>query len=241
MKYFVLPLFEVPTDEYRGIGSLLFDPKQPSRKAPVLFEPPPGKEAQIDYQVVLNADYFPRAWIVHQATAVPPLQGFEKSDRDRIIGQLMLNESLDLRHSALVETNRGDEIVALQSPAVGNPAETCEFIEQEADRVTLQVRAAAPGLLVLAETFYPGWEATLDNEPAEVLRTNRMMRGVLIPQGEHTVTFVYRPKLVYWSAAVSAVGWGVLVVAIFAVLTTRRVRRPLETTSRLTPRSQERA
>ena len=226
VKYFVLPLFVVLTDEYRGVGSILADPEDPSRRVPALFEPPSGKKAEIDYQIVLNPDAFPRAWIVHRVTTVPPILGFEKADRDGMMRRLMLDESFDLRQEALVETDEAGELAELaelEMPASNDTLETCEFTGREADGVSLQVRAATAGLLVLAETFYPGWEATLDGEPTAILRTNRMMRGVLVPAGEHRVTFTYNPALIYYSASASAVGWGLLMLLLGFVLVRTRV------------------
>jgi hypothetical protein len=223
VKYFVLPKLVDPADEYRGISSLLVEPDAPTKKRPILFEPPPGQEGVIDYQVVLNSDCFPRAWIVHRANAVRPIRGFEKADRDEVIAPLMLDETLDLRKEAVVETDRPEDLATVEPPAGGaaqraegfTPSARCEFVHHEPDRVTLSVRTPATGLLVLADTYYPGWEATLDGRPAEILRTNRMMRGLVVPAGEHTVTFTYRPALVYGSAAASAVGWAALVFATF--------------------------
>jgi hypothetical protein len=39
------------------------------------------------------------------------------------------------------------------------------------------------GLVVLADVHYPGWPLTVDGQPAEILRTNRAMRGVIDPGG----------------------------------------------------------
>ncbi|MBN1878556.1 YfhO family protein [bacterium] len=48
-------------------------------------------------------------------------------------------------------------------------------------------------LLVLADTFFPGWQATVDEKPVECLRVNHMMRGVFLDSGNHTVRFKYCP------------------------------------------------
>ena len=49
-------------------------------------------------------------------------------------------------------------------------------------------------MLVLSENHYPGWQAEVDGRAVETRRVNYNLRGVELPAGEHTVTFVYRPK-----------------------------------------------
>jgi hypothetical protein len=62
------------------------------------------------------------------------------------------------------------------------------------ERVEVLVTAAAPALLVLRDTYYPGWRARLDGQPAPVLRAGGLFRAVVVPEGTHSVTFEYRPQ-----------------------------------------------
>ncbi|HET6375273.1 MAG TPA: hypothetical protein VFF88_04425, partial [Methylocella sp.] len=60
-------------------------------------------------------------------------------------------------------------------------------------RVELDVVAERPGIAVLHDLFYPGWEASVDGQKAPVLRANILFRGVEVPAGHHRVTFCFRP------------------------------------------------
>lgn len=58
------------------------------------------------------------------------------------------------------------------------------------------VEAHAPpggGWLVLNDVWHPWWFATLDDEPAEILRANLMFRAVAITEGRHEIRFVFQP------------------------------------------------
>ena len=79
----------------------------------------------------------------------------------------------------------------------------------------LVVRATGPGLLVLSELVHPGWNATVDGEPAEILAADAVLRGVYLDEGDHQVEMVYQPVAVM-------VGAGITIVALFIALCTWR-------------------
>ena len=54
------------------------------------------------------------------------------------------------------------------------------------------MESARPGLLVLRDTYYPGWSATWTAGPAPLLRADVLFRAVPIEAGTHTVEFRYR-------------------------------------------------
>jgi hypothetical protein len=87
--------------------------------------------------------------------------------------------------------------------------------------VEVEATLARPGLVVLADSFYPGWRATVDGQPAPILATNHLFRGVPAPTGRHRIRFEYRPLSVMLGAAGTAVGW----VVIGALAVVARWRR----------------
>jgi hypothetical protein len=93
----------------------------------------------------------------------------------------------------------------------------------EPDRVTVRTRADRAALLVLADNFYEGWQAEIGGEPAEVLRVNHTMRGVVVPAGEHVVTFTFEPDDLRVGLYLTAAGF--LLLAGFGLLLLARRRR----------------
>jgi len=59
--------------------------------------------------------------------------------------------------------------------------------------VKIDVYTENPGILVLGDSFYPGWRARVDGIPQKIVRAYSIFRAVHIPQGKHEVTFFYRP------------------------------------------------
>lgn len=113
----------------------------------------------------------------------------------------------DFHLLALVESSA--HVRALASSAKSEPA-TAKIIRFLPERIELESRASEPGLLVLAEPWYPGWTAAIDGKPAEVFPVNAWMRGGEVTAGEHRVVFEFRPRSLQLGAIITALALGVL-------------------------------
>ena len=70
------------------------------------------------------------------------------------------------------------------------------------DETVLQVYTDCARLVVLMDTWAPGWTVSVDGKPTQSIRVNGVLRGVEVPAGDHTVTWFYRP--VHWTLIVAA-------------------------------------
>ncbi len=77
----------------------------------------------------------------------------------------------------------------------------------EVTRLYLRVESGEAATLVLTDTYYPGWQATLDGETVPIRRVSGAFRGVDVPAGEHEVIFAYRPMSIGIGAAISGLSW----------------------------------
>ncbi|MBI4949003.1 MAG: YfhO family protein [Deltaproteobacteria bacterium] len=87
----------------------------------------------------------------------------------------------------------------------GQGAGNAEIVEYGANRAVINASAEKDGILVLTDTFYPGWKAYVDGEPAEIYRVNGLVRGVFLRGGVHTVEFRYFPASFLAGLAISGV------------------------------------
>jgi len=71
------------------------------------------------------------------------------------------------------------------------------------EQVRLQVTSDAPGYLVLSDTDYPGWHATVDGQTVEIMRANLLFRAVHLDAGTHTVEFTYQPTTLHTGMLIS--------------------------------------
>jgi len=59
--------------------------------------------------------------------------------------------------------------------------------------VTVQAKMTCDGMVVLSDTYYPGWDAKIDGQPVEIHEVDFAFRGVVVSRGTHQITFRYRP------------------------------------------------
>jgi len=83
------------------------------------------------------------------------------------------------------------------------PDVRCRIQHDRAERVVIRTEAPQPGVTVLSDTHMPGWHATIDGQPAPILRVNGLFRGIATPAGEHEIVFEYRPLTYRAGLAVS--------------------------------------
>ena len=68
---------------------------------------------------------------------------------------------------------------------------------------------------MLSEIYYPhGWEARIDGEEAEILRVDYLLRGVVVPSGEHEVVLTFDPKTLQVTETTAYASYGVLLLVI---------------------------
>jgi uncharacterized membrane protein YfhO len=84
--------------------------------------------------------------------------------------------------------------------------------------VDIEVEAAEPSLVVVAQTYYHDWHARLDGadgrEPL-LLRANHAFQAVEIPAGKHHIHFYYEDCAFEAGAAVSMVAWLGCLICLF--------------------------
>ncbi len=74
--------------------------------------------------------------------------------------------------------------------------EHIELTEYRANKLTYKYNLENDKLAVFSEIFYPvGWHATVDGKPIDHIRVNYVLRGAMLPKGNHEVTFEYKPKM----------------------------------------------
>jgi len=105
------------------------------------------------------------------------------------------------------------------SPPVGEnaavPLEIQSLTRARAGLVEAKLNVPAQSWVVINESYYPWWRATVDGQPVELYRANCGLMAVALPAGEHALQLQYQPPKSYgWGLAVSglALAAGLLLI-----------------------------
>jgi hypothetical protein len=147
-----------------------------------------------------NTRAMPRAWLVSE------VRQLDQGDVLRTVhtSRLPDGSSFDPLQTALVE--EAYSFGPLRA-AAGAKADARELAPGHVQIATESPEAA---FCVLSDMYYPGWRATIDGEPARIVRTDYVLMGTELPAGRHTVEFQYVPTRFYQGAAIT--GCSLLIV-----------------------------
>ena len=151
------------------------------------LEPKRGRNGGGDPLVYENRKAVPRAFITYRALEAPP---------EGELLRLLARRRFDPRDASYIE---GPEIGS--GPPGYRPGHGVTLERDEPTRIEISAELEADGLLVLSDSYYPGWQASVDGEPAEIFATNHLFRGVRVPAGSHQIVFHYSPTWLPMSGA----------------------------------------
>lgn len=169
----------------------------------VLAEDPPPESspvAGIPHLYRLD-DALPRAWLVPAARVI--------ADADALLSELMA-PGFDPGAEVLLEPG-GNTVefwdVSRETAGSDLPSEVGSHLislREDWNSRTIDLVASQPGYLVLAYTYYPGWQATVDGHPAQILRANYAFSALPVESGAHHVVLTYRPISLVWGLIISS-------------------------------------
>lgn len=148
-----------------------------------------------NWQVYENKNVLPRFYLVDNYIV--------RTNRDDILSEIFL-ENIDLKNVAILEESTGLDLGNDENAAV-------KLLKYEPQRVTFSVNSNKNMLLVLSDTYFPGWIADIDGKRTKIYRANYTFRAVEVPRGAHTVTFAYSPSSFLF-------GFWISVLSVFCII-----------------------
>ena len=227
-RYFILPSYPHGwRDPYRAYASFLLgtDPIDLERAGP--------DNLPTDLQIRRNRNEAPRAWVVHDVRWLETTAEMSMDARNRAMLEMVYAGDpiwhdprrlvFDPRIFAWADRDDERELRPYLSRQPPRSTETVTVTYPTPQRAELEVVLESPGLVILADLHYPGWELTIDGRPAPIYRVNRLMRGAAVPAGTHRLVYSYAPRSFQVGRVASILG-----MIVFAQLALACSLRPID-------------
>lgn len=134
-----------------------------------------------------------RVWVVYSAKTVV--------DSETALAALVAPD-FDPSREVILEADDRPVIASGKLPA--------SILTPSPNVITIPVSLSKSGWVILSDTYYPGWVAYVDDQPAPLLHANYAFRAVAVGPGDHRVTFSYQPRSFWmgvWASGFSGVVW----------------------------------
>ena len=141
-----------------------------------------------------NPNAFGDAWLVNNIEFVD--EGNEEFEK--------LATLPDLKNTAIVPRTYKDAVGDLRPTGQGS----VQLTEFNPDRMTYSFESDADQLVVFSETYYGpdlGWTATIDGNPAPIVRANYLLRAIPVPAGKHEIVMTFKPTIFYTGRTLSQI------------------------------------
>ena len=190
----------------------------------------PGKKEDLlkenTIKLYRHKNPLPRAWLVSEFKVMAPEQVLSTMmTKDFDPGRTVLLEEMPPHPDPFVDEDqrRGAPLraPAQRVAAEGHPYEILpeegrgkgkvRLISESNNRLKLNVKTTENTLLVVSDTFFPGWKVFVDGKKEKVLHANYHFRAVTLPPGSHQVEFVYDP----WSFKLGVLGSLIGIIGCF--------------------------
>ncbi|MBX9570402.1 MAG: YfhO family protein [Candidatus Obscuribacterales bacterium] len=138
------------------------------------------------FRLYKNNSALKRAYVVHDFHIVGSPEESRQSIQD---------PKFDPRKRVILESNSVElpKKVLAQNQRQVDETDSVRILDDASDSILLQCRTVEPGLLVLTDTFYPGWNAWVNGNQVEIMPANLAFRAVAVPAGESFVLMRFEP------------------------------------------------
>ena len=138
------------------------------------------------YSVYLNTNYIERAFIV---------KNYKVLDNPDSLLSFMLTPTFNARELLLLEEEpEGNFQFPISNSQSQKGLEEVHIREYGPNKIICEAILASPGFLVLSENWHPNWKAYVDGEEEKIYIADYTLRAVYLPEGKHTVRFIYVSK-----------------------------------------------
>jgi len=159
-----------------------------------------------DIYIHENYDVYPRAFFVNN---------FKTVEKDTAQEYLLKNPDFNLRQNVILEEKLSNESINKLKLSKDNKINNANIISYEANNVLIKTSNSDASILILTDVYYPGWKAFIDGTETKIYRADGLVKAIFVPEGEHTIEFVYLPESYNTGITISIITVLILVAIYF--------------------------
>ena len=95
---------------------------------------------------------------------------------------------------------------------------TIRLMSYEPNRLIYKTSSPKDGVAVFSEIYYPGWQATIDGQPADIARADYILRVMNVPGGEHTIEMWFDPQSIHITESIAYAALALLLIGVMVLL-----------------------
>jgi hypothetical protein len=152
-------------------------------------------------QIIPNRNAYGNAWMVDDIIKVS-----SANEEINKLSQTNLKKTAIVRDGLLKENVSGSGNIRLKSYTPRELTYSASI-------------SGGKGLAVFSEIYYEkGWEAYIDDRQAKIIPVNYLLRGLVIPEGDHTIRFIFNPSSYTTGNIIMTIFSAILLILIFLTI-----------------------
>lgn len=182
-----------------------------SAKFPVLnmlntkyFIFPAGQQGQT--VPIENPYTFGNAWFIDKIQYVN-----NANEEIDAIGQV------DLQQTAIVDSKFKEALKGVNE-GYKDSLSTIRLTSYEPNQLVYETSSPQDGIVVFSEIYYPGWTATIDGKPADIVRADYILRAMNVPAGKHTIEMRFDPQSLHITEGIAYGAMALLLIGVIILI-----------------------
>jgi len=191
-----------------------------------------------DFQGVFNSTYalnmLNTKYIIYNPDALPLFNKYALGNawfagKARIVENANMEissiNSFNPSEEAIIDASFKDQVTKESYPILEN--EKIELISYLPDELVYKYSARGEKLVVFSEIYYPaGWKSYIDGKESKYFRANYILRGMVVPAGDHEIKFSFRPSSYITGNKISMASSVLLILIIAGYFASRLFMKP---------------
>ena len=124
---------------------------------------------------------------------------------------------VDLQQTAIVDSKFKEALKGVNE-GYKDSLSTIRLTSYEPNQLVYETSSPQDGIVVFSEIYYPGWTATIDGKPADIVRADYILRAMNVPAGKHTIEMRFDPQSLHITEGIAYGAMALLLIGVIILI-----------------------